>query len=315
MARILVYDSVSAAGGAGGELLAAGLAMRDAIVDDLRALAGVSVTCAVPRSAGCRQSGSFASVAPRPGEDAPAFVGRLAAVHDLAWVVAPETGGELGRLHAAVGDARWIGCSAAAIRRAGSKSATLHALAAAGVPTPLDDVANPGTRWLVKPDDGAGCLSTRVHRDHDSACAHRQPGDTLEPFVEGEPLSISMIVGAELATAVSYNRQRIAIDGDGRLSDLGVQPAALDAASDPRIPALAAVAAATARALPGLRGFVGIDGVWNEQRGAGVIEVNPRLTCAYVGLSARLGRNLAAEVLRLSAAGAACQEHGDDVHA
>jgi predicted ATP-grasp superfamily ATP-dependent carboligase len=29
-----------------------------------------------------------------------------------------------------------------------------------------------------------------------------------------------------------------------------------------------------------------------------VIEVNPRVTCAYVGLSQRLGRNVAAEVLR-----------------
>ena len=30
---------------------------------------------------------------------------------------------------------------------------------------------------------------------------------------------------------------------------------------------------------------------------ATVLEVNPRLTSAYVGLSARLGRNLAAEIL------------------
>jgi len=34
-----------------------------------------------------------------------------------------------------------------------------------------------------------------------------------------------------------------------------------------------------------------------------VIEVNPRVTCAYVGLSASLGRNLAAELLADHAAG------------
>jgi tyramine---L-glutamate ligase len=33
-------------------------------------------------------------------------------------------------------------------------------------------------------------------------------------------------------------------------------------------------------------------------RGPVVIEVNPRVTCAYIGLSAALGRNLAAELLR-----------------
>jgi predicted ATP-grasp superfamily ATP-dependent carboligase len=53
-----------------------------------------------------------------------------------------------------------------------------------------------------------------------------------------------------------------------------------------------------AKAIPGLRGFVGIDLVWHPRCGPVVIEVNPRVTCAYVGLSASLGRNLAAELLR-----------------
>ena len=53
------------------------------------------------------------------------------------------------------------------------------------------------------------------------------------------------------------------------------------------------------RALPGLRGFVGIDLVWHAERGPVVIEVNPRVTSAYVGLSAALGRNLAEEILLL----------------
>jgi predicted ATP-grasp superfamily ATP-dependent carboligase len=51
-------------------------------------------------------------------------------------------------------------------------------------------------------------------------------------------------------------------------------------------------------AIPGLRGFVGIDVVWHAQRGPIVIEVNPRLTAAYAGLSAQLGRNLAGDLLK-----------------
>jgi predicted ATP-grasp superfamily ATP-dependent carboligase len=235
--------------------------------------------------------------------------------------VAPETGGELARLHAAVGADRWIGCDAASIRCAASKRATLAVLAAAGVPTPLDGAANHRGRWLVKPDDGAGCLSTRVHGHHAAARSaiesHRGHADALalEPFVEGEALSISMVVGADLATAVSFNRQHIEIDAAGRLRDLGVQAAALDVAADPRIARLEAVAAATARALPGLGGFVGIDVVWNEERGAVVIEVNPRVTCAYVGLSGKLGRNLAADILHLKAPGATPRESRDGVRA
>ena len=326
MARIFVYESLSAGGPAapGGpdrELLAAGVAMRNAIVDDLLRIDGVAVTCAVGASPGCgvpRRWGAanLATAAARAGEDAETFVGRTAAAHDLAWVVAPETGGQLGRMHAAVGGDRWIGCDAASIRCASSKRATLAVLSAAGVPTPLDDAASHRGRWLAKPDDGAGCLSTRVHGDRAAARDHPH-GDTLavEPFIEGDALSISMIVGADLARAVSFNRQRIGIDAAGRLRDLGVQAGALAVAADPRIAPLEALAAATARALPGLGGFVGIDVVWNEERGAVVIEVNPRVTCAYVGLSGKLGRNLAEDILRLKTAGATSPWSRDGVRA
>jgi len=312
MLRIFVHESLSAGaaavpGGPDRELLAAGVAMRNAIVEDLARLDGVAVTCAVGAACGASpgwQAANVATAAARPGEPAQAFVARMAAVHELCWIVAPETGGELARLHAAVGDARWIGCDAGAIRCAASKRATLAVLAAAGVPTPLGAGASPGGRWLVKPDDGAGCLGTRLHADRaaaqTAAALLRMRGDlvVLEPFVEGEALSVSLIVGADLAEPVSFNRQRIVVDSAGWLYDAGVQAGALDAACDPRVPRLAAAAAAAVRALPGLGGFVGIDMVWNDERGAVVIEINPRVTCAYVGASARLGRNLAADVLR-----------------
>jgi predicted ATP-grasp superfamily ATP-dependent carboligase len=45
--------------------------------------------------------------------------------------------------------------------------------------------------------------------------------------------------------------------------------------------------------------------VWNERDGPVVIEVNPRVTCAYVGLSAILQRNLAAEILAAHAGASA----------
>ena len=196
MVRIFVYESLSAGatagpGGPDRDLLAAGVAMRDAIVDDLSRLDGVAVTCAVGAEPGRgaarnRRADNLATAAPRAGEDAEAFVRRMAAAHDLSWIVAPETGGELARLHAVVGEPRWIGCDAASIRCAASKRATLAVLAAAGVPTPLDDAANHRGRWLVKPDDGAGCLSTRVHADH-AAARHAvlDPMHALEPFEIG----------------------------------------------------------------------------------------------------------------------------------
>ena len=121
-----------------------------------------------------------------------------------------------------------------------------------------------------------------------------------EAWVDGEPLSLSLHCTRAGAELLSINRQRIHTDAHGVLMFGGVEINVLPLAGV-QGRALQRVADAVARAIPGLRGFVGIDLVWHAQQGAVVIEVNPRLTCAYVGLSAALStthsRNLAAEVV------------------
>jgi predicted ATP-grasp superfamily ATP-dependent carboligase len=311
MRRVFVYEFLSGGGAMADEaeaaaLLPLGVSMRDAIVADLLDLPDVQATCAVcARRGAAAPRGASATATAWPGEDAAAFVQRMARTHDLAWIVAPESDGWLARLHEAVGDERWIGCRAGAIQVASSKSATLAVLAAQGVCTPMAFTHRRGGRWIVKPDDGAGAIDTRVHDEQDAALAdleqRRQAGRsaTLEPFVEGVSLSVSMLVGPGSAQAVAFNRQDIAVATDGTLSYLGVRHNAMDLAHDLCAPQLHALAAAVVRAMPGLRGFVGFDLVWNPERGPVVIEVNPRVTCAYVGLSALLRRNLAALVLAL----------------
>ena len=314
MTRIFVYEAAS--GGAladdGGGLLDAGLAMRDAIVGDLLGLRGVAVTCAVSPALGAAPpaaAGRSAALAcAREGEDAPAFVQRMAGLHDLCWIVAPETQGLLLRLQAAVSAARWIGCTAAAIRVASSKLATAAALERHGIATARSAGAR-ASRWVVKPDDGAGALDTRVHADAATALAdlrqRRRAGfnAAMEPWVEGEALSIALAAGGTADPVVALNRQCIEVDAAGQVHDRGVLPAALDAHRDVRAPHLRALARAVVAALPGLRGFVGIDLVWHAVLGPVVMEVNPRVTCAYVGLSQRLDHNLAADILSLHAAG------------
>jgi len=326
MSRIFVYEPLSAgdpqttqALGQGSpahrEMLEAGRGMRDAVVGDLARIAGLGVTVAVGEQDaghamhGVRQAageGVVVLARQAAGEDAVAFVRRQALLHDLCWVVAPESEALLLRLHEAVGEARWIGCSAAAIRIAASKSATCAALAAAGLATPPQFAPGHRDAWIVKPDDGAGAMETRRHASRAGAQvdarerSRRGQRTVVEPFIEGTPLSVSLIVGADLARPLAVNRQRLAIDAEGWLHDQGVQPAAIDAA-DGRVPLLHALAARVAAAIPGLRGYVGIDLVWNEREGPVVIEVNPRVTCAYVGLSAILRRNLAQEILALHA--------------
>ena len=313
-------------GDAAPELLVPGLAMRDAVVLDLLRDAAFSVTVATSSRAPHRPRAAMRAAA-RPGESAAGFVAREAARHDLSWVIAPETGDLLAQLHGAVAPGRWLGCDAAAIATASSKRATSAQLAAHGVATPLAFEHAPDvTRWVVKPDDGAGAVATRVHPSRASALAdaaareheherereREREGEgegkgeregapaVIEAWVDGEPLSLSLHCTRAGAELLSINRQRIHTDAHGVLMFGGVEINVLPLAGV-QGRALQRVADAVARAIPGLRGFVGIDLVWHAQQGPVVIEVNPRLTCAYVGLSAALStthsRNLAAEVV------------------
>jgi len=324
MMRVFVYEHVSAgalADGAADDLLAAGRAMRDAVAHDLLASGEATVTVAAGPRAAAVPSGARA-LAPPADVAAVDFVAQQARLHDRVWVIAPECGGVLAQLQRAVDvrrdgalrARRWIGCDAGAIALTSSKHATLTLAAAHGIATPLAYAASPTTRrWVVKPDDGAGAIATRLHNTHaaarDDVQARRQHGESavLEAWVAGEPLSLSLLCAGGRVELLGVNRQSIAIDAVGIVSFEGVQIDVL-AHDDARFATLRGWARTLVRAMPGLEGYVGIDLVWHPQRGPVLIEVNPRVTMAYVGLSARLGRNLAAEVLA-----ATCTEpaHGD----
>lgn len=294
MKRVWVYEYLSGGGDFHGDaLLAMGVSMRDAMVADLLQVEGCRVTAAICARAHALPRGA-AGVQAQPGESASAFVARLAALHDAVWLVAPETGGVLAQLLNAVPAARWRGCDAASIAVASSKRATTQRLSAHGVPTPLalaDDAST--QRWVTKPDDGAGAADTLLHADLSAARDHAGSSMVIEPWVEGDAMSLSLLCKPGHFELLSVNRQQIAIDDRGRVSFEGV---AIDREAS-RDGAFVRVARDVVAAIPGLHGFVGIDLVWHAARGPVVIEVNPRLTCAYVGLSAALGRNLAAELI------------------
>ena len=304
MMRVFVYEHLS--GGAAGdgcdELLAAGREMRDAVVTDLLRTGDCAVSVAAGPHAMEVPAGARA-LRPPPGVDAAAFVATQARQHECVWVIAPETGGVLRQMRRVVDAERWLGCDAAAIELTASKRATLARAAEHGVTTPLAFATSPATRrWVVKPDDGAGAVATRVHNTHaaarDDVDTRRQHGEAavLEAWVAGEPLSLSLLCGAGRVELLSVNRQQLAVDAFGVLSFSGVLVNALPG-DDARIGILRAWAHALAGAIAGLHGYVGVDLVWHAQRGPVLIEINPRVTMAYVGLSAALNRNVAAAVL------------------
>lgn len=332
MTRVLVYEYTTAEAqrdAHSADLSALGRLMRDAMVADLATIDGVQVSCVV----GADEAGSRAwqptgaaqadirpgwlrcamqrvtMLSTRPGERAVDLLAREARAHDLAWVVAPESDGILASLRAVVDDETWLGSSLAAIECVSSKRETARLLAAAGIPTTRaiapGEAAEAGfTHWVVKPDDGAGSLATHRHADYSLAredyLARLARGERAvwQGWVEGEPMSISLLVGMQGADVLSVNRQQIRVADDGAVGFDGVVVGAVDPTSEAG-QAMTALGRQVAAAVPGLAGFVGIDAVWHPTRGAVAIEINPRVTCAYAGMSARLHRNIGRQVLAL----------------
>ncbi len=283
--RVFVYEYTCALAGAavGESLRTEGRAMLSAVLDDFRRIAGVEATTL------------------EAGAGREAF-GALARAADWSLIIAPEFDGILAERCRCVEEAggRLLGPSAAGVRLSADKRLLSDRLRAAGVPTPactpLDrPVSFPA---VLKPRDGAGSQATFLVRDREEVnrCSERALAEgwrgelILQPFVTGTPASVAFLVGPGHCLPLLPAAQHLS--DDGRCRYLG--------GSVPLPGGLRERAVILARraveAVPGLRGYVGVDIVLGEQDQ--VIEINPRLTTSYIGLRALADTNLAEAMLR-----------------
>ncbi len=227
---------------------------------------------------------------------------------DAVWPIAPEIGGMLEGLSQLAVEANkpLLSSRVRAVRAGASKLLTATMLNANGiavVPTfaeqqELPDIAG---RWIVKPDDGAGCTRMLIL---DSVAATRDFLKTkigwnlvAQPWIEGEPMSISLLCAEGKARLLSINKQFVSIDGSApTLNSIFVN------AQRDRDGVFAALAERVAGVMTGLWGHVGVDLIVRDGLPI-VLEVNPRLTTSYAGLSRALGVNAAQLVLDLHRSG------------
>ena len=310
--RILVYEFASGGGLAGravpASLAREGAAMRAALVTDLCAGGHRVVTTADARVRAHMPRG--VQVVPLPcGDRARAStLNRLIDGVDAVWVVAPESNRCLERIAARVErrGAMLLGSRADAIGRASDKARLPHVLCDLRIPHPatrplcrVSDAARVardiGYPLVVKPSRGAGsqgaALVRRARELHGAVAAARRANSAgpvlLQEFVRGVAASVSLLADGRDAMVLALNSQSLA--ASPAFCYRGGQtpfehPLALRAM---------AAAVATCRALEGLRGFVGVDVILTRSDTV-VIEVNPRLTTAYLGLRAALDGNMSA---------------------
>ncbi|PLX61731.1 ATP-grasp domain-containing protein [Sedimenticola selenatireducens] len=225
---------------------------------------------------------------------------------DAVLPIAPETNGVLESLCRAVeaSGKLLLNSSAEAVSIASSKKATVDCLAMQGVPVIPTWRFGAHPRFnnqplVVKPDQGVGCQDIHIIADEAALIEYVKSRDPIiewvvQPYMAGQSISMSIMVGHSCVCLVGTNIQRVVQMNDG----FYLLGCVVNGLKSHQVELLE-LAKGICAAIPGLWGYVGVDLILTEQ-GPVVLEINPRLTTAYVGLSQSTGRNLAAMIMQLA---------------
>lgn len=299
--KILVYEYFSGGGAEkvspSADLFALGRAMLRACVEDCIAAGHEVFSIADPRFVSTFPAQCAIKTA-SSGQWLSAFNDSLNSV-DAVLPIAPETDGILKNLSALVerSGKLLLGSSSETISLAGDKLASTDALARHGCNTPktaLWPVRRGEFRakkpWILKPRRGAGCAGIYLTSSPESIKLP-QEDFIVQEFVTGTAASVAIIIGESNHIVVSVNSQDITFDPVPRYNGGTI----------PLVHPLSQEAINCARrvceALPGLRGYVGVDMVLTDNA-VYVIEVNPRITFTYCGLRRIVPENLMSVILK-----------------
>lgn len=247
---------------------------------------------------------------------------RYAVDADAIILIAPESGGELGRLSAAideVSDAR-LGCRSPFLERASDKWMMAEYIS--------DEYLHPQTltpdrfhaytksvpsaltrEWVLKPTDGAGCdgiwkgngAALVSYVQQHAGC----PGSLIQHYLPGKPASVAAWITASGRWWLPPVWQDIHWTKTTSSEGDSLEHPTYLGGSGPIDPTYWATIHAFANRVldllgPGALGWVGIDFVLNEdhaQPRCSAIEVNPRWTTSYAGLRQLYDGNLLEQFL------------------
>ncbi len=217
---------------------------------------------------------------------------------DFIWLIAPETDDclasltELFKEHGRI----FTGCSVEAVKLTASKISCFRHLTKKNINTIETYNLNEETPifaqgYVIKPDDGVGgedCTYIETKNQLQQIKQDKTATNyVVQPYISGESLSMSLLVYKNDVRLLGCNRQLISlIDNKFKFEGVGVNEC-LEYQNE-----FLAIAKLIVEAIPGLSGFVGIDLIYTDNIFY-IVDINPRFTTAYVGLSKSIGVNVA----------------------
>ncbi len=222
---------------------------------------------------------------------------------DAAWLIAPETDQILFRFTQQVEQMGKILLSvpSTAIAKTADKWQTFQQLTAHHIPTiPTQRLIEYDLRFsaekVIKAIDGVSCENSFLLTTHAAVTKflmHSQQPENyiIQPYLQGENLSLSVLFKQGIAYLLCVNRQQILLQQQSFKLRACFVNIAEQSFYQPLVTQIA-------HAFPDLFGYVGIDLITQDGK-IWVVEINPRLTSSYAGIARALGINVAAAVLQL----------------
>lgn len=314
--NILVYEHACGGGFAEGAvspgILAEGFGMLRSVVSNLKA-AGHEVTVILdeglsrlnpPLEADCViPIFSF--------KEAQQAILKACADTDAAYVIAPETGGTLQSLVEFIeqNGVPLLNCRSTAIKAVSDKAHLYEILKANKLKTPKTVRVNVAQYVkeaimakfefpvVFKPVDGVGCSGLSIVNNESQVEGAIEKIDAelaseafmVQEYVEGEAVSVSLLCTGSKCMPVSLNKQNVTLSTPEEASCYvgGCVP------FDHKMKQKAfAIAEKVVGCFSGLKGYLGVDLILTE-KGPVVVDVNPRLTTSFIGLSRVAGFNFA----------------------
>ncbi len=221
---------------------------------------------------------------------------------DIAWLIAPETGGCLAKLADVFirNENVFIGSSPDSIRIATSKLLTSRLLSEAGIKvietrTMDDELPFSQIGWVIKPNDGVGgdsCYFIDDEKRLAEILAEKKNNNfVIQPFLDGRHMSMSLLVYDDAVRLLACNEQYVDIkEGVVSLTAIGVNECLF--LKDEMM----SLATKIVSKISGFAGYIGVDMI-EVKNELFVLEINPRFTTAYAGLSESLGFNITKKIL------------------